>query len=150
MNAKDSGWFNPTYEREQVLEQALVGRRIVDVQFDVNCPPLHPDNWESGSPPYGLATLDDGTKVYFAGHDGGCACSAGCYDLTMLNRVDNIITAVHVDANPGSDYSEDYMGGYSIFVLAEHEQLLASFSGTDGNGYYGTGFYIRVIGSGVV
>ena len=33
---------------------------------------------------------------------------------------------------------------YSIYVYAEQPQLLAEFEGSDGNGYYGTGFTITV------
>jgi hypothetical protein len=91
--------------------------------------------------------LDDGTVIKAIGHDGGCACSAGCYDLSVLNGVDNIITRVEFDYQPGSDYSDDarYDGFYRVFVYADNQQInLMQFDGTDGNGYYGTGFEILV------
>lgn len=107
--------------------------------------------------------LDDGTLVKAIGHDGGCACSAGCYDLSALNGVDNIITRVEYDYCPTGDddgwgdeltdaqkckygpQESKYEGHYRIFVFADNQQInLMQFDGTDGNGYYGTGFEILV------
>lgn len=105
--------------------------------------------------------LNDGTVIKAIGHDGGCACSAGCYDLSVLNGVDNIITRVEFDYHPdgggGLDDkptpaqacehgpSERYEGHYRIFVYAENQKInLMQFDGTDGNGYYGTGYEILV------
>src|SRR5689334_17393017 len=96
--------------------------------------------------------LDDGTVIKAIGHDGGCACSAGCYDLSVLNGVDNVITRVAFDYRPAGDddYPEkgdhpddpadEWTGFYRVFVFADNEQInLMQFDGTDGNGYYGTG-----------
>ena len=47
--------------------------------------------------------LDNGTVIKAIGHDGGCACDAGCYNLSVLNGVDNIITRVSYDYRPASD-----------------------------------------------
>lgn len=107
--------------------------------------------------------LDDGTVIKAIGHDGGCACSAGCYDLSVLNGVDNIITRVEFDYHPTGDgegwddeptdaqqcefgpQEDKYEGHYRIFVFAEDQRInLMQFDGTDGNGYYGTGFEILV------
>ena len=104
--------------------------------------------------------LDDGTVIKAIGHDGGCACSAGCYDLSVLNGVDNIITRVEFDYHPASDYDPydgpndakrcdpeqaDWTGHYRVFVYADNQQInLMQFDGSDGNGYYGTGFEILV------
>ena len=101
--------------------------------------------------------LDDGTIIKAIGHDGGCACSAGCYDLAVLNGVDNVITSVEYDYRPASDYEnpeklghpddpeDDWEGYYRIFVYADNQQInLMQFNGSDGNGYYGTGFEILV------
>ena len=87
--------------------------------------------------------LDNGTVLRLEGNEGGCSCGAGDYFLTELNGCDNVITNVEIDVHPGSDYTERE-GYYSIFVFAEHKQLLAEFEGSDGNGYYGTGFNIAV------
>lgn len=101
--------------------------------------------------------LDDGTLIKAIGHDGGCSCSAGNYDLSVLNRVDNAITSVEFDYRPADDdedpvrssHPDDpaspYEGYYRIFVYAESEKInLMQFDGSDGNGYYGTGFEILV------
>ena len=102
--------------------------------------------------------LDDGTVIKAIGHDGGCGCSAGCYDLSVLNGVDNIITRVEYDYQPSGDWEkpergtphpddpeDDWTGYYRVFVFADNQQInLMQFDGTDGNGYYGTGFEILV------
>lgn len=88
--------------------------------------------------------LDDGRRLRFVGHEGGCVCSAGDYDLTELNDVDNIITKVEFVDSPSGD-DEDGDGHYRIFVYADNKKInLATFEGSDGNGYYGTGYAIYV------
>lgn len=101
--------------------------------------------------------LDDGTTLKAIGHDGGCACSAGCYDLSVLNGTDNVITRVEFDYAPADDYehpahgkhpddpTDDWKGYYRIFVYADNQQInLMQVDGSDGNGYYGTGYEIVV------
>jgi hypothetical protein len=92
--------------------------------------------------------LDDGTVLDVRGNEGGCACSAGDYELTTLNGVDNVITSVEIEDGYVGERDSDYDYGdqwYRIFVYAQNEQLLlAEFEGSDGNGYYGTGFNITV------
>lgn len=110
------------------IERLLVGRRVTKVSEDT-------------------LTLDDGRLLKFVGNDGGCACSAGCYPLTELNDVDNVITSVEFEDEPGGDdYPDDrYEGHYKIFVFADNRRInLATFEGSDGNGYYGTGYAIHV------
>ena len=89
-----------------------------------------------------LLRLDDGTELEIIPNQGGCACSAGDYDLTALNEVDNIITRVDFETAETDDY-----GGksYRIFVYTGDERInLLSIDGSDGNGHYGTGYEIRV------
>ena len=102
--------------------------------------------------------LDSCVTIKAIGHDGGCACSAGCYDLSVLNGVDNIITRVEYDYHPeGDDWEpgekpghpddpkDKWTGFYRVFVFAENQQInLMQFDGSDGNGYYGTGFELLV------
>lgn len=112
------------HHNEAEITELLVGRKAVKVTE------------------YSLE-LDNGAILTFAGHGGGCSCGSGDYDLTELNGVDNIITAVEFI----SDLSDDYARGegYKIFVYAANEKInLAEFDGTDGNGYYGTGYSIFV------
>jgi hypothetical protein len=89
--------------------------------------------------------LDDGTVLELPDTDGGCGCSAGCYDLTTLNGVDNVITKVEFVNDPDGDDYPDGKGLYQIFVFAGEQRVnLATWEGSDGNGYYGTGYSIRV------
>ncbi len=95
--------------------------------------------------------LDDGTVVKVVPNDGECLCSAGDYDLTVLNECDNIITAVDFDYTPlpddgyGGYEDEGYERTYSVFVVAEDKRInLYAVEGSDGNGYYGTGYELLV------
>ena len=107
--------------------------------------------------------LSDGTVLKAIGHEGGCACSAGDYDLTELNGVDNIITSVEFDDHPAGDGDpwgdelaehqkcehgpgeDKYTGHYRIWVYAENQKInLMTVEGSDGNGYYGTGYGLLV------
>jgi len=88
--------------------------------------------------------LDDGTLLRFVNGEGGCSCGAGDYDLTELNGVDNLITAVELVNSPSGD-DLDGDGTYKIFVFAGNERInLATYEGTDGNGWYGTGYAVLV------
>ncbi len=121
------------------ITELLMGRKVTDVLGDV-------------------MTLDNGTRIKVQGNDGGCSCGAGDYELSVLNRVDNIITNVEFDYRPAGDgdYVEfdendpdapgsEYEGFYRIYVFAGHEKInLLQVDGTDGNGYYGTGFSLTV------
>jgi len=110
---------------QQGIADLLIGHKVVKVADD-------------------KLMLDDGTTLVLAGNEGGCSCSAGDYDLTELNGVDNIITNVEFEDSPGGDYEEGD-GTYKIFVYADNTRInLATFEGSDGNGYYGTGYSITV------
>jgi hypothetical protein len=131
------------YTNQKGLEEVLMGRRIVEAEMgDFDYPGR---GWRDEAD--GRLVLDDGSVLYLIGHDGGCACSAGCYPLSAVAKVDNIITRVEIEADPGGDgYEGGYEGTYRIFVFADNEKLnVAEFAGTDGNGYYGTGFEIVVV-----
>lgn len=90
--------------------------------------------------------LDDGTLLQFVGMADCCAY----YEIEQLNGVDNIITRVELvnDPDDGEDYAAQGRKGegvYEIFVFAGEERInLVRFEGTDSNGYYGTGYTIRV------
>lgn len=109
------------------IEQLLIGRKVTKVADDT-------------------LLLDDGRKLRFVGNDGGCACPSGCYDLTELNGVDNVITKVEFVDDPDENEYRPESGSYRIFVFADNRKVnLAAFEGTDGNGYYGTGYQIHVL-----
>jgi len=137
---------------EDRLRALLVGRRVVEARISDETPP---DSYSAG--PTGSLTLDDGTLLKVWGNDGGCACSAGCYPLAALNTCDNAITNIEVEAKPDDedstcstcgkhwcDHPQDDRGFYRIFVFADARHLLASFEGSDGNGWYGTGWWLSV------
>ena len=88
--------------------------------------------------------LDDGTILLLPDWE---ECCAG-YDLTELNGIDNIITKVEFLDDPDSEDCpgrHDGPGTYKIFVYAENVKVnLATWEGTDSNGYYGTGYEIVV------
>jgi hypothetical protein len=127
------------HENRDEITALLMGRRIVKADAE-------------------HLVLDNGTVIKAIGHDGGCACSAGCYDLSVLNGVDNVITRVEFDYQPTGDFEEErpapshpddptdgWTGFYRVFVFADNQQInLMQFNGSDGNGYYGTGFELLV------
>lgn len=139
----------PTEER---LTELLFGKKIISAVMSDE----RPERYEDG--PTGYLTLDDGTVLKVWGNTGGCSCGAGDYPLTELNACDNVITNVVLDEKPdgddvrcetcgktwGCDHEGD-RGYYRIFVYAEDRRItLASFDGSDGNGYYGTGWWLAV------
>ncbi len=91
--------------------------------------------------------LDDGTHLEFKGNE-GCSCGSGQYDITsMFERgtpTARIMSAeVEVDVVDKSDDYSDLV--YTLFVIVEDERLpLVECQGNDGNGYYGSGFTVRV------
>lgn len=90
-----------------------------------------------------LLVLDNGVTLMFFGNEGCGGCESGWYSVTELNGCDNVITDVQFEC----EYLDDYDGlSYKIFVFAEDKKIkLVEVDGTDGNGYYGTGYSIRVI-----
>lgn len=89
--------------------------------------------------------MDDGTVIKVVPNTGGCACSAGDYELTHLEGVENVITRVELAIDAVEDdwgYGEST---YRIFVFtADGRFELATIEGDDGNGYYGTGYELLV------
>lgn len=133
-----------TYTEDNPGEIAalFVGRRIVSAEMGDFDYPGRP-SWEER--PEGRLVLDDGTELYLTGHEGGCSCGAGDYDLSKVAAVDNVITSARVEASPDGD-DRDGDGRYTIFVFAENQEInVAEFVGSDGNGYYGTGFALTVV-----
>ena len=132
------------YDKD-AIKSLLLGRKVVKAEMT-----QIPDKRWGGHEDGGLLTLDDGTVLAIIPNIGGCSCGAGDYFLTELNEVDNIITDVEFLDDPGyEDFEENEKRepqGYKIFVLAEDRRLtLAAMEGTDGNGYYGTGYRIKVV-----
>ena len=87
--------------------------------------------------------LDDGRILKLAGNE-GCCCGSGDYALTDLNDCPNVITKVEFNDSPDGN-GLDGECVYQIFVFAGDKRInLATFEGSDGNGYYGTGYSITV------
>jgi len=89
--------------------------------------------------------LDDGTQLAIQPNEGCGGCSSGWYGLDELNECpDNAIMNVEFDED-GEEDDWDYSRIFRVFVLAADRRIkLWEVSGTDGNGYYGTGYWITV------
>lgn len=133
-----------TKSDHDAIEALLLGRRIVAAELgDVPIPGNENSYYDQTAE--GVLTLDDGARIYAKGNEGGCSCGAGDYPLTHLATIDNVITTVRFDDHPGGDDHADYDGWYRIFVVADAVEVnIASFEGSDGNGYYGTGYTLYV------
>lgn len=110
---------------EAAITELLMGRKVTKVNEDT-------------------LLLDDGTLLRLFGNDGCGGCTNGYYELQALNGCDNIITRVELVNDPDDD-GRSADGTFEIFVYAGEERInLVRFEGSDGNGYYGTGYTIRV------
>lgn len=88
--------------------------------------------------------LDNGIVLEVIANEGCGGCSSGWYSITKLNEVDNAITNVEFDCD-GDVANEDDDTSYKIFVFCEDTRIkLLQVDGSDGNGYYGTGYTIIV------
>lgn len=135
-----------TENDQDAIAALFVGRRIVEAEkgaFD------YPGRATWDTQPDGRLVLDDGTVLYLTGHEGGCSCGAGDYPLAKVAAVDNVITSARVECAPDGedgDWDREPEGAYRIFVIADATEInVAEFTGSDGNGYYGTGFSLTVI-----
>lgn len=90
--------------------------------------------------------LSDGTVLQIVPNEGGCSCGAGDYDIDYINECENIITNVELVVTEQDHGDWDTLTSYDIFVYSGHQKInLVSIKGDDGNGYYGTGFWINVM-----
>lgn len=127
-----------------ILKDALVGRSVVSVTKG--------PGFDHNNGPAAVLVLDDGTILQMVGNGPHCACSAGEYDLTELNEMPlNGITNVELVHEYTPDKWEGGRQVFRIFVIAFDggRSPLAVFEGDDGNGYYGSGFWVQVIKPGL-
>lgn len=94
--------------------------------------------------------LDNGVVLQINPNVGCYGCESGNYYLQHIASVNNAITNVEFvndyEVNDDDYYDEeDYYQHYRIFVIADGMTTeLLDVYGTDGNGYYGTGYKIDV------
>lgn len=89
--------------------------------------------------------LDNGIILKIVPNSGCAGCGSGDYSIKELNNVDNAITNVEfaVDENTEDEVSDT---SYKIFVFCEDTRIkLLQIDGSDGNGWYGTGYEIIVL-----
>ena len=112
------------YDQENEIEDLLLYRKIVNVENNT-------------------LYLDNGVELEVCPNEGCGGCNSGWYELTELNECDNAITSVEFCCeNVEGSYCEK---SYKIFVFAENKKIkILQVDGTDGNGWYGTGYSIIV------
>lgn len=128
-----SKYIDVSYSEHEKIRDLFMGRKVISVNID-----------DSSYTTTGTLILDDGRIIEVLPNKGGCSCGSGDYDLTSLERVDNVITRVDFEDPETSEWG-DVGGSYTIFVLAGHEKInLLTVAGNDGSGYYGTGYTLRI------
>lgn len=111
---------------EDAIRNLLMGRKVTKVSED-------------------SLILDDGRVLVIEGNEGCGGCSSGWYELTELNECpDNAIMNVEFEWDEDDDKWEPNQS-YRVFVLAADRRIKVwQVDGNDGNGYYGTGYWIKV------
>lgn len=91
---------------------------------------------------YDNLVLDNGVVLQINPNIGCGGCESGNYYLEHIASVNNAITNVEFV----EEFDDDcYYEHYKIFVIADGMTTeLLDVYGTDGNGYYGTGYTIDV------
>lgn len=91
----------------------------------------------------GSLLLDNGILLYINPNIGCDGCGSGDYYLQHITSVNNAITNVEfIEEYDDDDFNYKH---YKIFVIADGMTTeLLDVYGTDGNGYYGTGYTIDV------
>lgn len=91
---------------------------------------------------YDKLILDNGVVLQINPNIGCGGCESGNYYLQHISSVNNAITNVEFV----EEFEDDlYYEHYRIFVVADGMTTeLLDVYGTDGNGYYGTGYTIDV------
>lgn len=117
------------YSEKNEINSLFVGRSIVSADKDT-----------------AILTLDNGVKVKIVPNEGGC-CASGDYFLTNIEKFENVITSakVKIVENSKTDKKTYKLSVYGVGV--KNHQTVATITGDDGNGYYGTGFVLEVVNS---
>ena len=116
-------------EDKKGIEELLMFQKVIKVNFNDD---------------FGTMVLDNGVEVIITPNEGCSGCSAGHYSISRLNTCDNVITRVELkESYLDEDYEEEKK--YEIFVYADNREInLLTVEGSDGNGYYGTGYTLEV------
>ena len=111
------------YDNDAAYADVLVGRKIVGAHW-------------------GQLVLDDGTVLQIDPNQGCGGCAAGNYWVDLVATHDNVITNVDLVEGEGSVAGDER---YSLFVYTDRVGTeVMTVEGTEGNGYYGSGFEIKV------
>ena len=110
-------------QNEKEIEELLLGNKVTADSYD-------------------KLILDNGVVLQINPNIGCGACESGNYYLEHISSVNNAITNVEFV----EEFEDDcYYEHYKIFVIADGMTTeLLDVYGTDGNGYYGTGYTIDV------
>ena len=108
---------------EKEIEELLLGHKVTVDDYD-------------------NLVLDNGVVLQINPNIGCGGCESGNYYLEHIASVNNAITNVEFV----EEFEDDcYYEHYKIFVIADSMTTeLLDVYGTDGNGYYGTGYTIDV------
>lgn len=110
-------------QNEKEIEELLLGHKVTVDDYDT-------------------LILDNGVVLQINPNIGCGGCESGNYYLEHIASVNNAITNVELV----EEFEDDcYYEHYKIFVIADGMTTeLLDVYGTDGNGYYGTGYTIDV------
>lgn len=110
-------------QNEKEIEELLIGHKVTVDDYD-------------------NLVLDNGVMLQINPNIGCGGCESGNYYLEHIASVNNAITNVEFV----EEFEDDcYYEHYKIFVIADGMTTeLLDVYGTDGNGYYGTGYTIDV------
>lgn len=110
-------------QNEKEIEELLLGHKVTVDDYD-------------------NLVLDNGVMLQINPNIGCGGCESGNYYLQHISSVNNAITNVEFV----EEFEDDcYYEHYKIFVIADGMTTeLLDVYGTDGNGYYGTGYTIDV------
>jgi hypothetical protein len=110
-------------QNEKEIEELLLGHKVTVDDYD-------------------NLVLDNGVVLQINPNIGCYGCESGNYYLQHISSVNNAITNVEFV----EEFEDDcYYEHYRIFVIADGMTTeLLDVYGTDGNGYYGTGYTIDV------
>lgn len=110
-------------QNEKEIEELLLGHKVTVDDYD-------------------NLVLDNGIMLQINPNIGCGGCESGNYYLEHIASVNNAITNVEFV----EEFEDDcYYEHYKIFVIADGMTTeLLDVYGTDGNGYYGTGYTIDV------